>query len=174
MNTSNLAIESPNLIIKAISLDYAPDIFQEFTPEITVYMYPKSPDKIEETIAFINSSTKENEQGTSFQAVIVDKNTGEFIGCGGLHHIDTPQPEFGIWIKKSAHGHGYGKEAILAMKTWADQNLAYEYLFYPVDKANVASCRIPEFLGGKIAGEHADIGMGGNTLNIVEYRVYRS
>lgn len=174
MNTSNLVIESPNLIIKAISLDYASDIFKEFTPEITVYMFPKSPEKIEETIAFINSSTTENEQGASFQAVIVDKNTGEFIGCGGVHHIDTPHPEFGIWIKKSAHGHGYGKEAVLAMKTWADENLTYEYLLYPVDKANIASCRIPESMGGKIVKEYTKTGLSANILNIVEYRVYRS
>jgi len=124
-------------------------------------------------VLFRSSALKENEQGASFQAVIVDKNTGEFIGCGGLHHIDTPHPEFGIWLKKSAHGHGYGKEAIVAMKDWADQNLAYEYLIYPVDKANIASCRIPEFLGGKISGEHSDVGMGGNKLNIVEYRIYK-
>lgn len=174
MNTSNLVIESPNLIIKAISLDYAPDIFKEFTPEITVYMSPKSPDKIEETIAFINTATQENETGVSFQAVIVDKNTGEFIGCTGLHHIDTPYPEFGVWIKKSAHGHGYGKEAVLAMKTWADQNLTYEYLLYPVDKANIASSRIPESMGGKVVKEYTKTGLGGNILNIVEYRIYRS
>ena len=116
MNTSNLVIESPNLIIKAISLDYAPDIFQEFTPEITIYMSPKPADKIEETIAFIESAIKSNQAGTDFYAMIISKETNEFIGGTGLHHIDTPHPEFGIWIKKSAHGHGYGKKAIVAMK----------------------------------------------------------
>lgn len=173
MNTSNLVIESKNLLIKAISLDYASDIFKEFTPEITVYMSPKPAEKIEETIVFIESSIKSNQVGSVFQAMIISKDTNEFIGCTGLHHIDTPHPEFGIWLKKSAHGHGYGKEAIVAMKAWADQNLTYEYLVYPVDKANIASCRIPEFLGGQIAGEHTDVGMGGNKLNIVEYRIFK-
>ncbi len=173
-NIINIIITAKNIELKAISLDYAPDIFKEFTPEITVYMSPKPAEKIEETIAFINSATKENKEGINFQAVIVDKNTQEFLGCAGLHHIDKPHPELGIWVKKSAHGHGYGKEAIVAMKDWADQNLAYEYLVYPVDKANIASCRIPEFLGGKICDERTDVGMAGNKLNIVEYRIYKT
>lgn len=59
------------------------------------------------------------------------------------------------------------------MKDWADENLTYEYLVYPVDKANIASCRIPEFLGGQIAGERTEVGMSGNKLNTVEYRVYK-
>ena len=174
MNTSNLVIESSNLLIKAISLDYAEDIFKEFTPEITVYMSPKPADKIEETIAFIESSMKSNQAGTDFQAVIISKETKEFIGCAGLHHIDTLRPEFGVWLKKSAHGHGYGKEAILAMKAWADQNLTYEYLVYPVDKANIASCRIPESMGGKVYSEHTGKNAAGEVLNIVEYRVYKT
>ncbi len=173
MDSSNLVIESPNLVIKAIGLDYAPDIFKEFTPEITRYMSPKPAENIEETRAFIESSIKSNQAGTDFQAVIISKDTKEFIGLTGLHHIDIPHPEFGVWVKKSAHGHGYGKEAILAMKTWADQNLDYEYLVYPVDKANIASCRIPEAMGGKVFKERNDVGMGGNKLNIVEYRVYK-
>jgi RimJ/RimL family protein N-acetyltransferase len=174
MNTSNLVIESSNLLIKAISLDYAEDIFKEFTPEIAVFMSPKPAEKIEETIAFIESSIKSNQAGTDFQTIIISKETKEFIGCTGLHHIDTLHPEFGVWLKKSAHGHGYGKEAILAMKTWADQNLTYEYLVYPVDKANIASCRIPESMGGKVVSEHSDTNANGKVLNVVEYRVYRS
>lgn len=173
MDTSNLVIESPNLIIKAISLGYAADIFKEFTLEITRYMSPKPAENIDETIIFIEGAIKSNQVGTDWQAMIISKENNEFIGCTGLHKIDTPHPEFGIWLKKSAHGHGYGKEAIVAMKNWADQNLIYEYLIYPVDKANIASCRIPEFLGGKIVGEHTDVGMGGNKLNIVEYRIYK-
>jgi ribosomal-protein-alanine N-acetyltransferase len=173
MDISGLIIESKNLYIKTITLDYASDIFKEFTLEITRYMSPKPAEKIEDTIAFIEGAIKSNIAGTDWQAMIISKETNDFIGCTGLHKIDTPHPEFGIWLKKSAHGHGYGKEAIVAMKDWADQNLAYEYLIYPVDKANVASCRIPEFLGGKISGEHTDVGMGGNQLNIVEYRIYK-
>jgi RimJ/RimL family protein N-acetyltransferase len=172
MNTSNITIETKNLLLKGITLDYKDDMFREFTPEITTYMFPKPAEKIEETIAFINSSIKENTEGSNLQIVILDKKNGEFLGCGGLHHIDAKTPELGIWIKKSAHGHGYGKETMAALKEWADENLDYEYILYPVVEENYASKRIPEFLGGKVMKEYEKTNMSGNTHHMLEYWIY--
>ena len=45
--------------------DTKEDIFREFTPEITKYMFPKAPEKIEETIEFINSKIVENNEKRS-------------------------------------------------------------------------------------------------------------
>lgn len=172
MDTTNITIETKNLYLRAISLTYKDDIFKEFTEEITTHMFPKPADKIEETIDFIETSSKENKEGSNFQIVILDKKSKEFLGCGGIHHIDQKTPELGIWIKKSAHGQGYGKEAVIGLKEWADANLDYEYILYPVDARNLASRRIPEFLGGKIAREYQEINMSGRILNLVEYRIY--
>lgn len=44
-----MSICSDRLIQKAISKEYANDIFREFTSEIALYMGPKPPEKIEET-----------------------------------------------------------------------------------------------------------------------------
>jgi RimJ/RimL family protein N-acetyltransferase len=174
MNTSNTIIETKNLYLRAITLNDKEDIFREFTPEITVYMMPKPASKIEETIEFIEASMKGNSEGTNLQMVITDKDNKNFLGNVGLHHINTKTPELGIWIKKSAHGHSYGKEAIIALKKWADKNLRYDYLLYPVADKNTASRRIPEFLGGQVAREYDEINMSGNTLHILEYRIYHS
>ena len=116
MKISNIQIETQRLLLKPISLDYKDDIFQEFTPEITIYLFSKAPDRIEETIEFIEGAIKKNNEGKAFQAVILDKSTGEFLGCAGLHRIDTQTPELGIWIKKSAHGNAFGEETIFALK----------------------------------------------------------
>ncbi|MDZ4875470.1 MAG: hypothetical protein CLLPBCKN_004866 [Chroococcidiopsis cubana SAG 39.79] len=62
-------------------------------------------------------------------------------------------PEFGIWLK-TAHGRKYGLEAIRGIKNWAEQNLDYEYFLYPVNRANIASRKIPETLGGKVVREY--------------------
>ena len=166
-------IETENLALKGISLEYKEDIFREFTPEVTVYMSPKPADTIEETISFIESSIQSNTERKNLQIVITDKNTGEFLGCGGLHHIDTPTPELGIWIKMSAHGQGYGMETMKALKEWADQNLDYEYIIYPVVDKNIASRRIPESMGGKIAREYDDVSGLGQPMHLLEYRIYR-
>lgn len=90
-----------------IQLDHAQDIFTNFTDEITTYMYPKPANKIEETIDFINSSIDGINQGSNLQLVVLGKITGEFLGCSGLHKVNTSSPELGIWIKKSAHHNKY-------------------------------------------------------------------
>lgn len=172
MDTSSITIETKNLYLKGIALEYKDDIFREFTPEITTHMFPRPAEKIWETIEFIETSIKENKEGSNFQIVILDKVNKVFLGCDGLHHIDRKTPELGIWIKKSAHGHGYGKEAIIALKEWADKNLDYEYILYPVDAENKASRKIPEFFGGEIAREYEQMSMSGKTLHLLEYRLY--
>ncbi len=172
MDTSDIIIETENLLLKSISLNYKDDIFQEFTPDITTYMYPKAPDKIDDTIQFIQTAIETNQKGSNFQTVILKKDTGEYLGNVGIHHIDTETPEFGIWIKKSAHGHGYGKEAVVALKEWADKNLNYQYILYPVDEKNYPSRKIPEFLGAKVAREYEQVNMSGQKLDLLEYRIY--
>lgn len=172
MNVSNITIETKNLLLKSTTLNFKEEMFREFTPEITTFMYPKPAEKIEETVAFINTAMKGNVEGGSLEITILDKNNQEFLGCGGLHCIDGKTPELGIWIKKSAHGHGYGKEAMIALKEWADENLDYEYIRYPVAKENFASKRIPEFLGGKVVKEYDKVNMSGNTLHMLEYWIY--
>ncbi len=172
MDTSNITIETQNLCLMGITLDYKDNIFREFTTEITTHMTPKAAEIIEETIEFIETSIKENRDGSNFQMVILDKKSKDFLGCGGLHHIDRKTPELGIWIKKSAHGHGYGKEAMIALKEWADKNMDYEYILYPVVEENYPSRRIPEFLDGKVAREYDKINMSGKNLHLLEYRIY--
>jgi len=172
MDTSRTTIKTKNLLLKAIPLDYKEDIFREFTSEITTHMFPKPAEKIEETINFIETSMKENKEGSNLQIVITHRESGEFLGCGGLHRINTKTPELGIWIKKAAHGNAYGKEAVIALKEWADQNLDYEYILYPVAEENYASRRIPEFLDGKVTREYDEVNMSGKEQHLVEYRIY--
>jgi RimJ/RimL family protein N-acetyltransferase/GNAT superfamily N-acetyltransferase len=166
--------KTKRLLLKIISLEYKENIFKEFTPEIVLYMTPKPAETIQDTIDFINSSIKKNYEGKNFQIVIVDKDTNEFLGCGSLNHIDTKTPELGIWIKKSAHGHGYGMETMQALKGWADNNLDYQYIIYPVAEENIASRRIPESMGGKVEKEIDEKNGLGQEMHFVEYHIYPS
>ncbi len=172
MTISNIAIETKNLLLQPITLEYKEEIFREFTPEITTHMFPKFPDKIEEIIEFIETAMKENEESSNFQVVVLNKATKEYLGNAGIHNINTKTPELGIWIKKSAHGNVYGKEAMIAFKEWADNNIDYEYILYPVVDVNYASKKIPEFLGGKIFREYDKKNMSGRNQHLLEYRIY--
>ncbi len=112
MNYNDLVLETRKLKIVPIDLDFKWVIFNNFTEEITKYMYPQPTGKIEDTIKFISSSMVGLENGTNLQMVIISKRRDEFLGCVGLHNLLSKKPEIGIWIKKEAHGCGYGLEAV--------------------------------------------------------------
>lgn len=172
---SNTRIESDRLILVPISLDHGDVIFQEFTAEITTYMYPTPPKTPRDTEEFIESSQKKIEAGSDLVMAILNKKTQEFLGCVGLHKLDrdTKDPELGIWVKKIAHGNAYGREAVTAVKKWADENTNYEYIHYPVSKLNIPSRKIVESLGGKVVRELTKENQRGTILDEVEYLIYR-
>jgi RimJ/RimL family protein N-acetyltransferase len=168
---ARVAIETPRLLLLPTHERYAEAVFANFTAEITTYMFPAPARTIDETLAFLRSARASMEAGKEIEVVILNRDTEEFLGHGGLHHVDTRTPELGIWIKKAAHGNGYGMEAIAGLAGWADANLAFDYLIYPVDRRNVASRRIPEALGGVVAAEYTRTSASGNLLDLLEYRI---
>lgn len=168
-----IIIETKRLILKPVSLKYKNMIFSEFTDDTTKFMYPSAPKDVIDTEKFIKKSMEDIKKGTDFVASIFDKKTNYFLGGAGIHHIDTKTPELGIWIKRSAYGNKYGQEAVAGLKKWADNNLEYEYLLYPVAKENIASRKIPESMGGKVVREFIGKKENGEDMEELEYRIYK-
>ncbi|HMS91077.1 MAG TPA: GNAT family N-acetyltransferase [Candidatus Absconditabacterales bacterium] len=176
-----LTIETERLLLVPITMEYAEEIFKEFTPEITTYMFPKSAEHISETERFIQESIEKMLIGNNYQTVILDKLSKEFLGCVGLHIENPLMPELGIWIKKSAFGKKIGREAVAGVTNRAQKNLEFEYLFYPVDQENIPSRKIAESIGGIVQtrenGEeivHIKATLDPNKiLHSVEYRIYK-
>ena len=52
----NIVIETDRLLLIPITMQYAEEIFKEFTQEITMYMTPKPGKDISETKQFIQNS----------------------------------------------------------------------------------------------------------------------
>lgn len=169
-----LSVEVVGERIRLVSLSdkFAQEIFQEFTSEVTRYMFPKPPDKLEETLGFINNCQLGMKAGNDLVLAILLKQTDEFLGCCGLHGEDkVRQPELGIWLKMGAHGHGYGREAIALLVEWAKTYIDLEGFVYPVDRNNIASCKIPESLGGKVIEEVQQTSLSGYVLDEVVYYI---
>jgi RimJ/RimL family protein N-acetyltransferase len=170
----NMVLESERLFLKPMSLDYVEETFKEFTPEITKFMAPRSPEKIDETREYYTGSIKKIGEGEKLDFNFFVKDTGEYIGNGGLSDIKTKTPELGVWIKKSAHGHKYGREAMQRLKDWADENIDYDYIKYPVVDENIASRKIPESMGGVVEAESDEANGAGVMQHLVEYRIYKN
>ncbi len=170
---TTLTLDSERLRLLPISEAFTDFIFNEFTPDVATYMYPRPASKRADSEAFVQAAKQENREGSSLAMVITLHETGEFLGCVGLHDLVAPRPEFGIWVKQSAHMHGYGREAIRTLKCWADEHLAYEYLIYPVDSRNIASRKIPESLGAAIISQFDGTSGMGKELTLIKYRIDR-
>jgi [ribosomal protein S5]-alanine N-acetyltransferase len=171
-NLETIQLESDRLLLKPIALDYQQEIFAEFTADITRYMYPKPAETPQETARYIKDAIQRRDRGTDLTLVILTRQQ-EFLGICGAHRLHTPTPELGIWTKKAAHGHGYGREAIYCLKQWLDAQLDYEYLIYTVDQQNRASRKIPESLKATPSEVFEKLSMSGTILHLMEYRIYK-
>jgi len=175
IDLTTLEIRSERLLLTTELAGFRADIFTEFNDDIIEYMLPKPAVKIEETQEFINASLIGMRDGWNLALAITLRATGEFLGCCGLHGKGRHRtPELGIWIKKSAHGHKHGQEAIRSLALWTFEHINVDYIIYPVDRANIPSRKIAESLGGQIFAEkHVKTHRGG-FLDEVKYKLMRS
>ena len=170
----SLTLEGDRILLVTISDRFERDIFQEFTEEITTYMFPSPAENIEETRKFIVESRNGIEAGYNLQFVILSKVTGEFLGNCGLHGENRARtPEIGIWLKKNAHGKGYGREAVHTLVQWSKNNIDLEYFIYPVDIRNIPSRKIPESLDGQIIEQSQVKTPTGKILDYLVYKIPR-
>ncbi|WP_448598631.1 GNAT family N-acetyltransferase [Thermoleptolyngbya sp.] len=165
-------LETARLWLEPVSRDDRVAVFREFTPAIATFMYPKLPQEIRETDEFLSRAVQQNTSGTDLHLTIRRRETAEFLGLCSLHQMQTATPEIGIWLKETAQGQGFGKEAIARLKAWADEYLDYECLRYPVDRRNRPSRKLAEHLGGRIVGEYTQMSLSGRMLEVLEYRIY--
>lgn len=167
-----IVTEKEQFYLKAIEQKFAKDIFNELTDEITYYMYPSTPQKIEETEQFIDESIEKNRIWRQIQMVILSKENDEFLGCAWLHKMNTPTPELWVWVKKSAQWNWYGKKAMEVLKRRADKNLNYKYIIYPFDTDNIASRKVAEYLWWRYADEYYSQNMDWTYSYVLEYRIF--
>jgi RimJ/RimL family protein N-acetyltransferase len=160
------------LVLRPVSEEHAKEINAMLDDEVTKYMFI-APEPLEETYKWVERKKEAAKVGNDWTFLIFNNKTNEFLGGGGLHKLNTKSPEFGIWIKKEAWGNGYGSEAVSAVKKWADENLMYDYLVYPVDRKNIPSCKIAEAVGGKVEAEYKMDTPSGKVLDALEYRIYK-
>ena len=170
LDLSETVIEAARVVLRPLRPEDAPDIFREFTREVTRYLLHQPTGRIEDTLGFINRSQEGRAAGRDLGCLIADKSTGEFLGCCGIHsQARTVEPHIGIWIKKSAHGKGYGREAIEAVVQWTFQNTAVSAIRYDFDRANHSSQKLVESLGGICVGEERTPQTDGGMLDTLIY-----
>lgn len=170
-NFLSVKIKTPRLVLQPVDIPWAEAMCYNFDDEVSRYMHTLPDRRIDQTYQSIHRSRASMANGKSLHLVVLTKKEREFIGTVGLYDIPSKHPEFGIWIKKEAHGNWYGRECVHNMLDWSVQNLAVDYFIYPVDKRNVPSLKIPEFFNGRIERMYSVKSEGGRQLDILEYHI---
>jgi [ribosomal protein S5]-alanine N-acetyltransferase len=169
---NSLKIKTANTVLEPISLEFAGDIFTNFTLEITRFMVPRPPRALSNTETFVKDCITKRSLGVELVMVILSANTREFYGCVGLHFTSSPlTPDLGISLKKNAQGFGLGKQALFGIYDWASKALEIECFFYRVDKNNLASRRLAERLGGVAFSDQIVPTQNNAQLHEIIYRI---
>jgi RimJ/RimL family protein N-acetyltransferase len=78
-----------------------------------------------------------------------DAATGGYLGGSGLHPRDWQVPSFeiGYWLRASAQGHGYMREAVQLLTDHAFDHLSAQRVMIRCDARNARSAAVAERLG---------------------------
>lgn len=167
----NIEIRTRRLIIRPFSQDYLEEYYRQFTPEITRYQYPESFPDLRAADRLVSGFVKEMEKGNMLELVILTPD-GEFIGSLEVFGIRKETPEVGLWLKSSAHGNGYGYEALESVLAHLDRTEAYQYYLYEVDVRNLPSVHMVEKFPFEKGGFEELTTESGKTLKLQTYRVF--
>ena len=172
MDLSGVRIETSRLLLRAVDARDCGAIYREFNDTITRYMGVPTPRCANDTAAFIAESQDRMRRGEEIVCAIIESD--QFAGCAGVHELNAPAPELGIWIVRGFQGAGRGREAVAALRDWTAAHCPRApFLRYPVDRANAASRRIAERLGGTVESTCERATADGRRLDIVEYHIPR-
>ena len=149
---SQTLITSARLTLRAFTAADAAETFAEANARIAKFM-SWNPSASETEFKVIWQEHISNmKAGKGLHLVIRLTGTNEFIGRAGLNSADADLLETGVWIKESAQGQGYGREAVAALIKWASEKFHPSGFLYPVVDENTPSRRLAEALRGEIIG----------------------
>lgn len=139
----DFAKETERLMIRPFDLSYLEEYAREFTAEITKYQFPDPFPDMETANRVMSGFVKEMEGEQMLELVVLGRD-GEFLGCVDVFGIQEKVPEMGIWLKQSAHGSGYGYEALRAVVDELNKTGKYQYYIYELDVRNAPSIHLVE------------------------------
>ena len=85
---------------------------------------------------------------------IFERETGRLLGGSGLHrpNWDIRAFEIGYWLRQTAEGRGYVREAVQLLTNMAFETLQAKRVEIRMDVANIRSRRVAERLGFVLEG----------------------
>lgn len=130
--------------------------FEESFANLTGYYIPAwsrydAMPPLPEMQAFLQRTEEEWRDKNGFLFSIFDRQTGEFIGQGEIHHMDwsVPKARLGYWVRDRQQGKGYATEIANFLTCFGFDQLGCKRLEIRSEKRNPASAAIADKLGYK-------------------------
>ncbi len=146
-------LETDRLILRPISLnDWEAYAAAWADPEMTAFIGGGPRDRTTNWSKYIAAAGLWPVCGFGYWS-LVDRETGAFVGNGGLSRFERgiPEldgyPEIGWTIIPSEWGRGYATEAVRAALVWSDTVLKASETRCIIDPANTMSLRVADKLG---------------------------
>jgi RimJ/RimL family protein N-acetyltransferase len=100
---------------------------------------------------FVRRSIAEWDAGENFNYWMREEETGEMVGCAGLHsRAGQGALEIGYWVSAARVRRGYATAAAQALTTAAFTMSGIDRVEIHCDEANVASASVPRKLGYRL------------------------
>lgn len=167
MNLLDVVLDTPRLTLRPLHTGdqqaLNAGLREYYITDHARFIRPTPPKDFAQTKEFVERARQELVSGVSFHAAIERKGV-DFLGVASMMHLNTPTPEFGVWIMGHQAGKGYGKEAASALLDWLRRHLTFEYVAFNVVAGNHAGVALARSLGGEELGERMD-----GTTRLVEF-----
>lgn len=167
----DLQINTERLILTPLSPAYFQSYCVEFTPEVTRYQYPDPFPDLDAAREVLGRFLEDMARGDMLELMILGPE-GEFLGSAEVFGLSEEAPELGIWLKSSAHGLGYGREALEGLLGYLDGLGRFKYYIYEADERNLPSIRLAERLPNERGGLERVTTESGRELLLRTYRIY--
>ena len=163
-------LKTERLLIQPFRDSFLEAYYTEFTDEIVKYQYPDSFPDMNTANETVSMFVKDMERGNMLELVILTQD-GEFLGSMEAFGITEKTPELGLWLKRSAHGKGYGYEALKGLVDYLNATGKYQYYVYEVDVRNAASIHLVEKFRHEKCGCEKITTESGKILNLRTYHI---
>lgn len=89
-----------------------------------------------------------------FPFLAFERETGALVGACGLHRPDwtVPKVEVGYWVRTTASGNGFVREAVDALVRYAFEHLRAQRIELVTDEENAPSRRVADASGFTLEG----------------------
>lgn len=147
--------ETQRLLIRHLEVTDVDAMFGIFSlPEVTKWMGDGEPLSQELCAKWIEVSQKNYATKGFGASAVIEKASGEFIGCSGIvYDSERQEPEIIYAFHPSAWRKGYASELVPAMLNYGLTECGLTYILATIAEANKGSAHVVEKAGMKFVTE---------------------